>query len=272
MTWTHFWRLSTDPFRAPGSPYVPTSGHDEAVARLVATIESAQRLAVVRGEEGSGKSTVIARAVSETRSPLRRVARSVSQLEGSAVIAALASGLGGRVAPDASRSGAWKSLTDAVRLARLQTQHVVLVVDDAHLLHEGPDTADIERLLHLDSAAGSRLTVIIATRQQAAEDTSSWARSRSGWPLAASVPPLTRSETALYIAAKLAAAGRDEPAFTPSAVDVLHQLSRGLARSLDRLATLALMAGAAGQSVTITQEMLEGVAGECDGYPRLLAG
>src|SRR5947209_5998095 len=92
--WERYWHLTRAPFLAPGSPYVSTAGHDEAVARLVDAIERAHRLAVVRGDEGLGKSTVVARAAAETRGPLRKFATVHGPTDAPALHSGLAEGLG----------------------------------------------------------------------------------------------------------------------------------------------------------------------------------
>src|SRR3954468_19759112 len=70
--WKRHWKLLRDPFVGVASPYVSVSSHDEAVARLVDTIETGQRHAVIRAAAGLGKSMVLARAVAEARGPWRR--------------------------------------------------------------------------------------------------------------------------------------------------------------------------------------------------------
>ena len=82
---------------------------------------------------------------------------------------------------------------------------------------------------------------------------------------------MTRSETAHYVSTKLAAAGREREAFLPPAVGRLHALSGGNPRGVDRLATLALMAGAVRGLEVVTPDVVDGVAVECEGpWPELL--
>ena len=51
--WIVHWGLNRDPFVERGGPYVPVPGHEEAVARLVHTIEAGHRLAVLSaGRDG----------------------------------------------------------------------------------------------------------------------------------------------------------------------------------------------------------------------------
>lgn len=262
--WTRYWRLSVDPFLASSPPYVSTMGHDEAVARLVETIESARRRAVVRAAEGLGKSIVMARALAATRHPLRRFTLVKAPVDGQEMFAALASGLGVPVSGDASRSSAWRALVDAVRLCHLQGFHAVLVVEDAHFLVEDADCRDLERLSHLESSPGGRLTVVQSFLLQETRHLPFHAfAARSTGELTIRLPALTRSETERYIAEKLSRAGRADPAFTPRALARLHEFSSGVPRGINRLGSLSLMAGAVRRRELVTPDIVEGVASEC---------
>src|SRR5215216_3143633 len=113
--WKSHWKLSRDPFHDREAPFVPLPAHREAVARLVETIESERRLAVVRERAGLGKSRVLAQALAETRGPGRRIARVTSPAGGASLFAILAEALGVRAARGApSRAAAWRYLGEAV--------------------------------------------------------------------------------------------------------------------------------------------------------------
>ncbi len=256
--WKRHWRLTRDPFLDGGAPYVPTGPHHEAVARFVQTIESAQRRAIVQAAPGLGKSVVLAQAIAETRSPTRRFAQVSSPSDGAAMLSALAEGLGVRIAPGAGRAAAWKALANAVRLCRWQRLQVVLAIDDAQDLVAPTDRLDLNRLVHLDPHSEARLTVLLAFRTSGADE-----EVRTPWDLAIRLPALTRSDAERYVTAKLAAAGRDEPTFTLRALHRLHAASAGVPRGLDRLASLALMAGAVRGLEIVTPEVVEGVTHEC---------
>jgi type II secretory pathway predicted ATPase ExeA len=256
--WTRHWGLSRDPFLDAGSPYVPTAPHEEAVARLSHTIEAGQRLAVLRAAAGLGKTTVLARALAAARLPSRRVARVDSPADGEGLLAGLAEGLGARVPPSCGRATAWKRLADAVRLCRWQRLGVVLAIDDGQHLVAPVDRLDLDRLVHLDPHPDALLTVVRVHRTDDDGEAD-----LPAWELAIRLDPLTRSEAGRYVAAKLAAAGRPEPTFTPRALHRLHARSGGVPRGLDRLGSLALMAGALRGLEMITPEVVEGVAREC---------
>ena len=173
------------------------------------------------------------------------------------MFATLAGGLGVRVAPDATRGTAWRALAEAARLCRWQGIRVVLAVDDVQVLGLGPDAADLGRLDHLDPDPAARLTVLRVGRpDESAPDP-------DDWDLSIRLEPLTRSESAEYLRAKLEAAGRPDPTFTSRAMTRLHALAGGVPRGLDRIAGLALMNGALRGLEVVPPEIVEEVAREC---------
>jgi type II secretory pathway predicted ATPase ExeA len=256
--WLTYWKLARDPFRDPGACYVPTRTHEEAVARLAHAIETGERSATLRAGAGLGKSTVLGRALGQTRTPTRRVARAAGPVDGASLFAALAECFGTRVPAGASRAVAWRALTHAVRVERWQRAHVVIAVDDVHLLRDPADLCDLERLLHLDASPAARVTVITAGR-----DDPDPRAPEVGGEITLRLPRLTRDEAEHFITAKLASAGRTEPAFTPRAATRLHGHSHGVPRVLDRLSALALMAGAVRGAEIVSAEVVDGAAHEC---------
>ncbi len=267
--WQRHWNLDRDPFDGRRADFAATPTHAEAVARLVHTIESAGRSARLVAGPGLGKSTVLARAIEATRGPTRRFARATSPGDGAGLFASLAAGLGRRVDPDAGRSAAWRALVDSTRLCRWQGVHVVLAVDECQSLAEAGDRLDLERLDHLDPDPGALLTVIRVGRPSPDPEGVATA---TDWGLAIRLGPLARSEAAGYVAAKLEAAGRPEPTFTPRALTRLHALSGGVPRGLDRLAALALMAGAVRGLEIVPPEVVDAVARESDAFEGLSVG
>jgi len=259
--WRRHWNLDRDPFdgRRPG--FVATPTHSEAVARLVHTIETAGRSARLMAGPGLGKSSVLARSLDAARGPGRRIGRASSPIDGASLFADLAAGLGARVAPGAGRAAAWRALGDAARVCRWQGLGVVLAVDDCQALASPADRLDLERLGSLNPDPASSLTVIRVGRPGEGPGPD---EPPGDWGLLIRLDPLGRSEAADYVAAKLLTAGRAEPAFTPRALTRLHALSGGIPRGLDRLASIALMAGSARGVEMVTPEIVEGAARECD--------
>jgi type II secretory pathway predicted ATPase ExeA len=159
---------------------------------------------------------------------------------------------------------AWRALVEAARLARWQGFQVVLAVDGFEGLVTDSDRMDLERLDELDPDPAARLTVLRLGRPEAI-DASNWDRPApaNDWSLSVRLEPLTRSETAVYVATKLEAAGRSEPTFTPRAITRLHAMSGGIPRGIDRLASLSLLASAFRRLEMVPPDVIDEAACEC---------
>jgi len=255
--WQRHWKLSSDPFTEGRRLFVTTPVHAEAVARLIHAIETHQRRAHLQAPAGLGKSMVLAQALAQARAPHRRVALVSSPCDGPSLLADLAEGLGLRVQAGASRAQAWRRLTDAVRVCHWQRLSVVLAIDDCQNLTDPSDRLDLARLVHLAPGSDARLTVILSERSLDEPP------SPAEWIVPIRLAPLSRSEAERYLTAKMAAAGRGDPAFSPRALARLHALSAGNPRGLDRLATQSLMAGALRGVQIVSPEIVEDAAPEC---------
>ena len=251
--WYRYWGLGGEPFREGGGPFVGTGGFGEALARVKGGISGGERLVVVRGEAGCGKTVLLARAMVEMRGAWRRFARVSGALDGAGLFGGLAAGLGVSVAGNASRAEAWKGLGEAVRLCRWQKIQVVLVVDDCEEMADDEERRDLERLVGVDPNPETRLTVVRAFR----------AGGSGAWGLEVRLLPMTRSETGRYVLEKLEGVGRGEELFTAGGISRLYEMSGGVPRLVDRVGALALMAGAARGDERVGAEVVEGVAREC---------
>jgi MSHA biogenesis protein MshM len=257
--WTTHWGLSREPFAEIQSPYVSLPSHDEAVARLVFTIESSQRRAVLAAPSGLGKTAVMRRTLSEVASPRRRLASVSCPRDGTLLVAVLAERLGQRVGREPSRLAAWRALERAVRLASLQGYEVVVVIDDCGDQVDSAMCRDLDLLAQLGSSTATRLTIIQVERTDGEAPTVDC----GVWSLSIGLERMTRSQAEQYLATKLTWAGSSERTFTPRALTRMHALSLGVPRRLEQLASLSLMAGAVGGLEVINPELVDAVAPEC---------
>jgi type II secretory pathway predicted ATPase ExeA len=250
--WLHYWSLSHNPFLAADPQFVETPIHLEAVSRLVHAIKSEEQTVAIVAPAGLGKTRVLARAFSEARSSSRRLVRLSAAATGNRLAAGLAERLGVRVAGAADAGTAWRLLREALLLCHWQRQAVVAAIDDVHLLWDQTARLELERLAHGGPCPETRLRLVVAGRPVDGGfdwDDRKWLEVR--------LLALTRGEAAHYLQAKLASAGRTQVAFSPRAFTRLHALAEGVPRAVDRLASVALMAGANQGAQVITAELLE---------------
>jgi type II secretory pathway predicted ATPase ExeA len=254
--WQSYWKLGRDPFAADSSPYVALPEHEEAVSRLEQVVASGQHWGWMTGPPGVGKTRGLARALASLRSPARRIAITRDPFDGAELYAKLAEGLGLRLPPGADRGTAWRALERAVRLCGVQNQQVVLAVDGAEALLEGPARQDLLRLGGLGQGLGSRLTILIVGNEGGAAETPS----ESAWGPAVRLGPLLLADAHRYLEEKLAAAGCRDALFSPRAIVRLHLLSEGTPRGLDRLASLSLRAAASRGMEAVSSELVDAVS------------
>ena len=257
--WYRHWGLSRHPFDDADSPYIPLPSHDEAMYRLVYSIEQGHRLVTFRSEAGLGKTAVLHRAIAETRNPRRRVVLVRPTSDNLPLPALIAERLGRCVAREANHDAMWREMVRALRIAWLQGFQVILAIDDWNEESASTTVRNLNVLAHNGFGQDGRLTIIRVGR------TSSDARSEEDdrWSLAIALLRLTRTQVEHYLGAKLAAAGCPERIFTPRAVTRLHGLSGGIPRGLEQLAALSLMAGAVRGLEVIPPDVIDGVAREC---------
>jgi hypothetical protein len=205
---------------------------------------------------GVGKTTVLRRALAEARNPRRRFVRVNCPPDESLLFALLAERLGARVTRDMGRLGSWRILERAIRASSLERIQVILAVDDCVYRHMGRMHREIDNLVQLGSTSSTLLTIIQLEQSECP------GRSEPGepWSLAVGLLPLTRSQAEHYLEMKLAAAGSTKPVFTPRAITRLHGISRGIPRSLERLAAASLTAGAARELEVVPPELVDRVA------------
>jgi general secretion pathway protein A len=252
--------LDKDPFAEPPSAYVPLPGQEEALARLIHTVDAGHRLAILSGPRGVGKTSVLNRALLELRSIGRRIAMVTCPPNGPAIFGGLAMRLGHDPALiGANPAASWLCLEREVRVSALQGLHVVLSVDGCHMLQQPQGFLDIERLCHLGESSRGTVTVFLVDGDDSLRDN----LADRSWSLEVRVRPLMRSEVELYLTARLASAGCAGLVFTPRAVTRLHALSGGITGGVNCLASLCLMAGASRGLEAIPSDVVDAVAQEC---------
>jgi hypothetical protein len=257
--WQRHWGLVRDPFAGSDSPYVPLPSHDEALARLVHSIEQARRVVTFRAEAGLGKTTVLRRSIAESRTPSRRFVVIGSPPDGTQLLGLLADRLGPPLGREPSRHSAWISLRRAVQAASFQGLHLVLAIDGWDEPLDAAARNDLVALAHLGLEPETRLTILRVSRALPG----SHADPVEPWTLAIGLQRLTRSQGESYLQAKLSAAGCAGPIFTAHAFTRLHVWSGGVPRGLEQLAMLCLISGAARGLEVIPPDVVDGVAEAC---------
>ncbi|MEO0531356.1 MAG: AAA family ATPase, partial [Planctomycetota bacterium] len=245
-------------------PY-PTGPLAEAAARADYLVSQRRRVGVLLGGRGWGKTTAAAAiAAEQRRAGVQTVLLDVVGLTARELLFRVAEGLA--AAPDAAdcQMRLWRRIEDALAESRWQERTTLLIVDDAEEL--GPDSQQqLVRLARLEADPAARWTILLATAPEALDRLNKSLLhlidlriDLSAWSL---------DDTVGYIQSALIDAGRFDPVFTDGALDLLHELTRGVPRHVARLADFALLAGAGKQATTVGRDLVEQAFAETKWVP-----
>ena len=203
---------------------------------------------MITGEVGAGK-TVAARAALATLDGSRHT---IIYLGNPAVgarglYAAIIATLGGT--PRFHKAALIPQAQDALAAERDERgRRVVIVVDEAHLL--SADQLEELRLLtnaEMDSRSPFACLLVGQPTLRRRIKLGTFAALDQRIALRYAMPGMTADETGTYIAHHLGLAGRSDTLFSDNAIELIHQVSRGLPRAVNNLAVQALIAAYATQ-------------------------
>jgi general secretion pathway protein A len=260
--YSNHWGLKSPPFcRGLDPHYFYTSPtHEEALARLHFLVENRRRLGWLIGSAGSGKSFLLTVFTEQ----LRRRGAAVSQMnllgrEPVEMLWQMAADLGANPPPSIAPVVLWRMLEDRLSEHRWQQLDTVFLLDEADSASDQVAIA-LLRLMQFDESAESRLTIVLAGRQERLTPISK--RLGELTELRIDLEPWEQPDTENFLHHSLRQAGRSKPVFSESAMARLQALTAGNPRRVSRLADLALVAGAGEELTQIDADVVEAVSSE----------
>lgn len=239
-----YWGFSRMPFSkdlVPSMLYTHAS-HAEAVARITWCVDE-RVLGLVTGEVGSGKTVAIRAALSDIDPSRTTVIYLGNPTVGArGLYATIVSTLGGT--PRFHRASLIPQAAEALATEESERgRKVVLVLDEGHLL----DAEQLEglRLLtnsEMDSRSSLACLVVGQPTLRRRIRLGAFAALDQRVALRYSMTGMDQKETAGYVVHHLKIAGRSDTLFSDDALALVHQVSRGLPRAVNNLATQSLVA------------------------------
>lgn len=266
-----YWKLLRRPFddRLDPSWFFASAHHQGMLLKLRCVVMHREPIAILAGGIGCGKSMVATtladtltiethpavylRATPETAAGvLRGILEELHHC--GAAIPADAGGV-----PNAALLNALK--TQLARRAEAG-QHAVVLLDAADLLPESELRCLIRTLRELNGANARLMTTLLIGSMELLVR----AR-RLGWSAEDLFPQcvlgaMAPADTAAYVSHRLRLAGGDCSLFTPAAMPLIHDLSGGVPRRMNRLCDLSLLIGYANNCEQINESLLWTAQGE----------
>ena len=262
-----FFQLHTSPFgTSPDPRFLYMMPHTrEALACLEYGISARKGVTVLTGEVGTGKTTLLKRALSSFSG--RRIATSFvfnPRLEVLDFLEFVLTDFG--ITPATrTKSGMLLQLNRWLIERFRMEETCVVVVDEAQNL-SWDLLEEIRLLTNLETSSEKLLQIVLSGQPELEEKLRhpSVRQLRQRVALWCRTLPLTEKQTLAYVAERLRLAGAKEPIFTPEALELVHRYSRGIPRIINLLCEHSLIVAFVEQTHQVTPQIVEGVAVELE--------
>ena len=262
-----FFKLQHNPFgTSPDPRFLYMMPHTrEALACLEYGISSRKGFTVLTGEVGTGKTTLLKRALGSFSG--RRVSTAFVFNPRLDVLDFLEFVLTdfGLVPANRTKSGMLLQLNRWLIERYRMDETCVVVVDEAQncswdLLEE------IRLLTNLETSSEKLLQIVLSGQPELEEKLRqpSVRQLRQRVALWCRTQPLTESQTHAYVAERLRIAGATWQIFSHDALDLVHRYSRGIPRIINLLCENSLIVAYVEQVQQVTAAIVEGVAIELE--------
>ncbi len=262
-----FYKLQSSPFgTSPDPRFLYMMPHTrEALACLEYGISARKGFTVLTGEVGTGKTTLLRRALSSFSN--RRVSTAFvfnPRLDTLDFLEFVLTDFG-IVPATRTKSGMLLQLNRWLIERFRMEETCVVVVDEAQNL-SWDLLEEIRLLTNLETSSEKLLQIVLSGQpeleeklrhpsvRQLRQRVSLWCRTQS----------LTESQTHAYVAERLRIAGASGPLFSVEALALVHRYSRGIPRIINLLCEHSLIVGYVEQAAQITPAIVEGVAIELE--------
>lgn len=261
------WGLRRAPFENIADPsfFYPAATHHGALLKLRYAVEHAKGLALLASDHGAGKTyltCVLEHDLDAERYLVRRLL--YPHLGSDEVLSYFARAIGAGVEQDgagARRDAVLHAFESRLRQLAADGRHVVLMVDDAHLL-EAPHLQALQSLLNFHEHPGINLTLILVGQPELLPRVRRVGGLEARAGVRTTLKPLSHEECGEYIRHRLEVAGCADPPLADSTVATVHDLSQGVPRRINQLCDLALLIGFADERTSISAVEVQAAAEE----------
>jgi general secretion pathway protein A len=261
-----FYGLTARPFDLTPDPryLVLTNVHREALSNLSYAIASRKGVTLLIGD--AGKTTVIRAAIEKQPARTHCVHLHNPALTRVEFVQMLAAQFSLSDRARTSKTDLLLDLEHLLRRRRDAEETTVLIVDEAQSV-PSELLEEVRLLTNIETHDEKLLSVVIAGQPELATrlNEQSLRQLKQRIALRCELRQLTMRESAVYVASRIAAAG-GSPAqlFTREAVELVHEYSRGIPRTINVIADNALLGGFATERRPVTRQIVLEVCRDFD--------
>lgn len=259
-----FYGLTEKPFSKTPDPrflYMST-GHQEALARLEYAVEETE-IALLTGDIGCGKTTISRALMDRMGDNYHFLFVFNPRLTADELLRVIASGL--KVEnPSQQKDQLLKEITTALYMMHGEGRVPVVVIDEAQLIPDRELFDELRLLTNFQLDDKNLVSVIIMGQPELRLMLASpvYEPFRQRISLNFHLAPLGLEETMEYLDFRIVAAGGEPGLFSPDAVQRIYELSQGVPRRINAVATNALLIGYGKDAAWIDSTIVEETAAE----------
>lgn len=259
-----FYGLAEKPFSKTPDPrflYL-SAGHREALARLQYVVEE-RELALLTGDIGCGKTT-ISRALMDSMGDAYRFCFIFNpRLTALELLRVIARDLSVET-PPAGKDELLREITEALYRFHRQGCCPVIVIDEAQLIPDREIFDEIRLLTNFQLDDRNLLSVIIMGQPELRRILAApvYEPFRQRIAINYHLSPLDLEETLEYLDFRVEVAGGSPGLFSPDAVQKIYELSGGVPRKINVIATNALLEGFGRDAAWIDAAIIEQMTDE----------
>lgn len=256
-----FYSLREPPFHVTADPafLFPAPQHREALDHLTYGIRQRLGFIEITGEVGSGKTTIVKALVNQLPPTVCTSVILNPNLSDIQLLEAIVRDFGLEPARK-TRVGLMTALNAFLLEQQGQGKTAALIIDEAQTL-SARALEQIRLLSNLETPKEKLLQIILVGQPELATKLADprLRPLRQRIAIRYRLPPLGEREVGAYIAYRLQAAGAaaGRPRFTPEAVTLVAQYSRGLPRTINHVCDKALLAGFIRETMTIDAPLVQ---------------
>lgn len=255
-----FYGLSDKPFSiVPNPAYLYKSKkHQEALTHLEYGIMEGACFMLLTGEIGSGKTTLIRYLLNNIESNIDTVVIFNTNINADQLISQILNELG--ITPKKDKSGNLDLLYQYLINEFSKGNRVLLIIDEAqNLAYEVLE--EIRMLSNLQSDAEILLEIMLVGQPELIKKIKSPKLAQLAQRVSVNyhLEPLAAQEVREYISFRLKKAGGKQDIFTPNAISIISNTSRGIPRIINMLCDTALVYGYGDDLEVIDAKVIEHV-------------
>lgn len=259
------WQLKEPPFEnVPDSRFVYLSAHhEEALMRLLYTVNGRKGACLLTGDIGCGKTTISCLLREKLRGENYQIAMVNNPTLGtSELLREILTLLEIPVDDQADKLHLIHALRQKLKDNMLRGIDSIIIIDEAHLIRTEESFEELRLLLnhHLDNRF--LLTLILAGQPELKDQISKIPQFSQRIPIRYHLQPFNFVDTCKYIQFRMQQAGGRPKIFTAGAARKIFSGSAGIPRRINTICDMSLLAGFIEQSHKVDEAMINKVIAE----------